>query len=189
MTRRDGPPAETARRTEQLLGRRPAAGSRPDQLRRLQAMRVLERIGTADVRRLPSARPHWVLRFPVRRVLPLGLVALVIDALLLVRFDLKETDRHYMTHKSIHQAENLACMCHLKRDADGRCPAKLADLPGIPSGDLIDASGEPVPLRRRAERGGPHGAVCLGRADRGRKDAPHRGEGGGRRDRGPVWPA
>jgi hypothetical protein len=34
-------------------------------------------------------------------------------------------------------------MCHLKRDADGRCPARLADLPGIPSRDLVDAWGNP----------------------------------------------
>jgi RNA polymerase sigma factor (sigma-70 family) len=48
----DGPSPEAARRIQQLLGRKPDAGPRPDQLRRLRALQVLERIGSPDARRL-----------------------------------------------------------------------------------------------------------------------------------------
>jgi WD40 repeat protein len=44
------PAPETARRIEQLLACKPDVGSRPDQLRRLRAMQVLERIGSPDAR-------------------------------------------------------------------------------------------------------------------------------------------
>jgi len=45
-----GPSAETRRRIEQLLARKPAVASQPDHLRRLRAMQVLERIGTPQAR-------------------------------------------------------------------------------------------------------------------------------------------
>ena len=46
------PAPETARRIEQLLARKPDVSSRPDLLRRLRAMQVLERVGTPEARRV-----------------------------------------------------------------------------------------------------------------------------------------
>jgi hypothetical protein len=43
---------ETAQRIEQLLARKPDVANRPEQLRRLRAMQVLERIGTAETRKV-----------------------------------------------------------------------------------------------------------------------------------------
>jgi hypothetical protein len=48
------PPAETVQQIERLLARKPDVASRPDQLRRLRAMQVLERLGTADARQILS---------------------------------------------------------------------------------------------------------------------------------------
>jgi WD40 repeat protein len=44
------PPAETRRRIDQLLARKPIVADRPEQLRRLRAMQVLERGGTKEAR-------------------------------------------------------------------------------------------------------------------------------------------
>jgi WD40 repeat protein len=46
------PAPETTRRIEQLLARKPDVGNRPDQLRRLRAMQVLERISTPEARQV-----------------------------------------------------------------------------------------------------------------------------------------
>jgi hypothetical protein len=45
-----GPPAETRRRIDQLLARKPTVADRPEQIRRLRAMQVLEHAGTKDAR-------------------------------------------------------------------------------------------------------------------------------------------
>jgi WD40 repeat protein len=48
------PPAEAVQQIERLLVRKPDIANRPDQLRRLRAMQVLERLGTADARQILS---------------------------------------------------------------------------------------------------------------------------------------
>jgi hypothetical protein len=76
------------------------------------------------------------LRFLTRRVLPIGILVLLIGGIALIFFGFK-TDRHYNTHVSIMRAEVLARACrdYSRHSPDGRFPVGLTDLRSPPPGD------------------------------------------------------
>jgi hypothetical protein len=98
-----------------------------------------------------DARPPWVLRFMLRRVLPIGTVILVLVTVLVISAITKVSDRHYSIHLSLSRARTLveACRIYRQQCPGGKYPATLAELrkppPGYgpflgdPERDCIDA--------------------------------------------------
>ena len=71
-----------------------------------------------------DAHPPWLLRFLVRRALPvaLGVGAIAVLIVGYMQSGQKQSDRHYTTYVSIARAEKLVKICDLKRGGMGNIP-------------------------------------------------------------------
>lgn len=87
--------------------------------------------------------PPWFVRFLLRRVLPAGVIVLVVGVALVVILVSKMTDRHYNTHRTISDADIAVRTLYQIRIANGKYPAKLTDV--SPSAEIKhnDAWGDP----------------------------------------------
>jgi hypothetical protein len=82
-----------------------------------------------DYRELDT-RPPWVLRFMVRRVLPVGICLLVVGVVIVLIVLSRPDDGYSPRLATLHRAENiaLACQWYARQSPDGKYPATLAEL-------------------------------------------------------------